>query len=170
MDKDQTQSARAQAQQPSFVPGVYYRRPLAAIEWLEKAFGFERTMLIMGSGEMSEEKYLHAEMSFGNSRLIVGGEWNESIASPLATGGRCTQDVHVYLSGAADAHCARARAAGAKIIEEPADQFYGARTYRAVDPEGHLWTFSQHLRTLSREEMERAGRIKFHDKEKKSDA
>jgi uncharacterized glyoxalase superfamily protein PhnB len=43
----------------------------------------------------------------------------------------------------ADAHCARAEAAGARITQRPADHPYGERQYSAVDPGGHRWTFSQ---------------------------
>ena len=51
----------------------------------------------------------------------------------------------------ADAHCAKARAAGAKIVEDPATQDYGEeywsdRTYRAEDLEGHQWFFVQRVR------------------------
>lgn len=52
-----------------------------------------------------------------------------------------------------DAHCARARAAGARIVAEPTDQFYGDRTYRAADPEGHHWVFAQHVRDVPADEM-----------------
>jgi uncharacterized glyoxalase superfamily protein PhnB len=38
--------------------------------------------------------------------------------------------------------CERARAAGAEVLLEPEKQFYGDRTYRARDSEGHIWTFS----------------------------
>ena len=44
---------------------------------------------------------------------------------------------------------------------EPADQFYGDRTYMAVDLEGHHWTFSQPVRNTSREEMEQASGFKY---------
>ena len=44
-----------------------------------------------------------------------------------------------------DAHCARAREAGAEIAEEPNDQPYGDRRYAAEDPEGHLWYFATPL-------------------------
>ena len=53
-----------------------------------------------------------------------------------------------------DEHCERARQAGAKIAMEPADQFYGDRTYMAVDLEGHHWTFAQSIKHLSKEEGE----------------
>jgi len=60
------------------------------------------------------------------------------------------------LPGGLDAHCERARAAGAVITQEPEDQFYGARTYRARDLEGHVWNFSQEGRAVSSEEMNAA--------------
>jgi uncharacterized glyoxalase superfamily protein PhnB len=56
---------------------------------------------------------------------------------------------------------ARAAAAGAEIVQQPTDQFYGDRTYRARDPEGHVWTFAQTVRRVSREEAERASGFKI---------
>ena len=63
------------------------------------------------------------------------------------------------LASGVDAHCERARAAGAVIEQEPATQFYGDRIYRCVDLEGHHWTFSEHVQELSVAEMERAGGV-----------
>ncbi|HRX40544.1 MAG TPA: VOC family protein, partial [Parvularculaceae bacterium] len=54
-----------------------------------------------------------------------------------------------------DAHCARARKAGAEILMEPETQFYGDRTYRARDPEGHIWTFGQTVKQVSPEEWDK---------------
>ena len=55
----------------------------------------------------------------------------------------------------------RAREAGAEILQEPAEQFYGDRTYRARDPEGHVWTFAQNVRPFSVEESEKATGLKI---------
>lgn len=55
-----------------------------------------------------------------------------------------------------DAHYARAVAAGAEITEELADQFYGDRVYRALDPEGHRWSFHERIREVSEAEMQAA--------------
>jgi uncharacterized glyoxalase superfamily protein PhnB len=137
---------------PSLGAGVFYRDPWAALDWLEKAFGFERSMVISDK----DGHLAHAEMSFGDSYLIVGSEWAEFIASPASVAGKNTQTIHVHLDDDIDAHCDRARAAGAAILAEPADQFYGDRTYRARDPEGHVWTFGQTVRYVTREE---AGRV-----------
>jgi uncharacterized glyoxalase superfamily protein PhnB len=46
-------------------------------------------------------------------------------------------------------------------VQEPTDQFYGDRTYRARDPEDHVWTFGQTVHHVSREEAERIGGLKI---------
>ena len=81
--------------------------------------------------------------------------------SPQNLGGDGSQFMRVQLADGIDAHCAQARAAGARITAEPADQFYGARTYRALDPEGHVWNFSQEVRVVSGEQMEAASGLKI---------
>ncbi|OBQ67852.1 VOC family protein [Mesorhizobium erdmanii] len=130
--------------------GVFYRDPRAALTWLEAAFGFERSMMISDA----EGKLVHAEMRFGECTVIVDSEWVDYVASPASVSGKNTQSVYVRLKDGLDAHCKQARTAGADIIQEPADQFYGERQYRARDPEGHVWTFSQPIRRVSREEAE----------------
>jgi uncharacterized glyoxalase superfamily protein PhnB len=142
---------------PSLGSGVFYRDPWAALDWLEKAFGFERSMVISDQ----DGRLAHAEMRFGDGYIMVGSEWAEFIASPASVGGKNTQSIHAQLQDGIDAHCERARAAGAAILQEPADQFYGDRTYRARDLEGHVWTFAQTVRYVSRQEAERASGLKI---------
>jgi uncharacterized glyoxalase superfamily protein PhnB len=138
---------------PTFTSSVHYQDPKAALEWLSRAFGFEITMAIDGPPEAPE--MCHYEMSAGGrGRIMIGAQWSDSIRSPKALGGKNTQCVHVHLEGDLDAHCARARAAGAEILAEPEEQFYGDRTYRAADPEGHRWTFAVHVRDVTRAEAE----------------
>jgi len=103
----------------------------------------------------SEGNVVHAEMRFGNGRIHTGSEWGD-IKAPSSVGGANTQTLCVELEDGIDAHCERARAAGGRILEEPKDQFHGDRTYRVMDPEGHIWSFSQHLREVTVEEMEAA--------------
>lgn len=143
---------------PTFTPGVYYKKPLNALAWLEKAFGFEVTLLVQAPD--GDERTLHAEMSFnGEGRLIVGGEWADWVRSPSSIGAKNTQSLTVEIASGIDAHHERARSAGAVIVEPPQTQFYGARTYRCADLEGHHWTFSEKVQTLSIEQMERAGGV-----------
>jgi uncharacterized glyoxalase superfamily protein PhnB len=133
---------------------------MAALAWLEKAFGFDISMLIEPPAD--DPKMLHAEMSLaGQGRVMVGAEWSDWAKSPASVGGANTANVHVQLETDLDGHCAWARQAGAIIEMEPADQFYGDRTYRAKDLEGHVWTFSQTIRQVSREEAERISGLKI---------
>jgi uncharacterized glyoxalase superfamily protein PhnB len=132
----------------TLVPALTYQDPRAALAWLERAFGFETAMRI----EDGEGRLVHSEMRHGEALIMIGGEWSEDHRSPSAVGGRNTQMVHVEIASDVDAHCAHARAAGAEILMEPQDQFYGARTYRCRDPEGHVWTIAQFVEDVSREE------------------
>ncbi|KWR90989.1 VOC family protein [Cupriavidus sp. IDO] len=136
---------------------IFYKDPLAALDWLERAFGFRRSMVITDD----QGNLAHSEMRFGDSYLMVGSEWADYTASPASIGGKNTQSVHVHLQDGLDAHCERARAAGAVIMREPEDQFYGDRVYVASDLEGHVWTFGQTVRKVTREEAERASGLKI---------
>lgn len=138
---------------PAFTVAAVYREPKAALDWLERAFGFEITMAIEGD----DPAMCHYEMAVGGrGRIMIGGEWAAWARSPASIGGVNTQSTHVGLTGDLDGHCERARSAGATIAAEPEDQFYGDRTYRAVDLEGHVWTFSVHVRDVTRAEAEAA--------------
>jgi uncharacterized glyoxalase superfamily protein PhnB len=136
-----------------------YQDPLAALDWLERAFGFETITRIVDT----DGRAAHLEMAFRDAVVGIAGEWESAellgdarMRSPRTTGGLATQFLWIWLPGEIDDHCEHARAAGAVITQEPADQFYGARTYRARDPEGHVWCFSEFRRQVSEQEMQRA--------------
>lgn len=142
---------------PAFGSAVFYKNPLAALDWLEKAFGFKRSMVITdGDGNLA-----HAEMTYGDGTIMVGSEWTDYVASPVSTGGKVTQSVHVRVQDGLDAHCAHARNAGAAIVSEPKDEFYGDRVYSARDLEGHVWSFGQAVKVVSREEAEKVSGLKI---------
>lgn len=136
---------------------VCYRDPRAALRYLEAAFGFEVSMLI----EDADGQVAHSEMRFGDAVVMVGNEWSEDHKSPASIGGKNTQTVHIQIDTDVDAHCERARNAGFEILVEPATQFYGDRTYRCRDPEGHIWTVAQPVLEVSREEAEQASGLKI---------
>lgn len=142
---------------PAFTSAIVYKDPSAALNWLEQAFGFERSMVITGQdGTLS-----HSEMRFADGVIYVGWEWAGHTASPASIAGKNTQSIHVRIEDGIDAHCERARVAGAIVLSEPKDEFYGDRTYSARDPEGHVWTFGQAVRHVTREEAERASGLKI---------
>lgn len=134
---------------------VSYLDPKAAFRWLEEAFGFEPVMVILDKdGNLG-----HSEMSYGDSVVMIGSEWSADHRSPKSLGGKNTQTVHVQLAEGddIDAHCARAQKAGAEILQEPSTQFYGDRTYRAKDPEGHVWTFGVTVNKMTADDWDKAG-------------
>jgi uncharacterized glyoxalase superfamily protein PhnB len=137
---------------PTLSSAICYRDPKAALLWLEEAFGFEPTMVILDQ----EGNLAHSEMRLGDGLIMVGNEWSASHKSPQSIGGLNTQTVHIQLTEDIDGHCERARKAGAKILQTPETQFYGDRTYRAVDPEGHIWTFGQTVQAMTPEQWDKA--------------
>ncbi len=143
---------------PTLAVGVCYQDPRAALAWLERAFGFETTMVVEGD----DGSLAHSEMRAGRNGLImVGREWDDFHKSPLALGGINTQSIHIHLEPGEDidGHFARAIDAGARRLRDPADQFYGDRVYGVVDPEGHQWTFSVPVKAMSQAEMAQAGGV-----------
>ncbi len=142
---------------PAFIPSVAYQDNRAALKWLESAFGFEPSEVLTDA----EGNIVHAEMSHEDGVVMISSEWAEWTRSPASLGGKNTQRVHVRIDRGIDEHCARARQAGAKIVMEPADQFYGDRCYIAADLEGHYWSFSQTVRNVPREELEKATGFKY---------
>ena len=130
-------------------PYLAYADAPAAIEFLCKAFGFEeRFRFAMPDGRIG-----HAELAYeGEAILSLASVYEElGFASPRDLPGIHCQ-VHCYVPDV-DAHYARAREAGATIIAEPEEQFYGDRIYRAVDPEGHRWIFATRVRDVAPEDM-----------------
>ena len=93
----------------AFTPALFYKDPFAALDWLERAFGFERSMVITeASGALG-----HAEMRFGDGTIYVGKEWADFTVSPASIGGKNTQVVHVRVDATSTA-IANGRAAPAR--------------------------------------------------------
>ncbi|MGH8249191.1 MAG: VOC family protein [Steroidobacteraceae bacterium] len=105
----------------------------------------------MGAGSQPSWQRTHAQL-FGCRRGRALG--------PKSIDGLDTQTVHLQLNKDVDAHCERARKAGAVIQMEPTTQFYGDRTYRAVDPEGHIWSFAQSVKQMTSDEWDKAMSVK----------
>lgn len=142
---------------PTLRSALFYKNPKAAIAWLESALGFELSMLL----EDADGNVAHSQLRLGDGTIMVGGEWSAFHQSPASLGGINSQTVHIQIDTDIDAHCARAHEYGAEIIEPPTDQFYGDRTYRCRDPEGHIWTIAQTVATVTREEAEAATGLKI---------
>lgn len=143
---------------PRVSSAVYYDDAETAIDWLCNAFGFMVRIKIAGE----DGSIAHSELEFGEGLIMVGqtgraddgkDAWQASQVSPAGIEEGNTQSLCLYVDDV-DAHCERARSAGARIYLEPATTDYGEkywtdRTYGAKDPEGHMWWFMQRLKTAS---------------------
>jgi uncharacterized glyoxalase superfamily protein PhnB len=125
----------------TIIPALRYRDARGAIDFLCDAFGFEKQLVVDGpSGTIA-----HAQLTFGNGMIMLGshpheGEYGKLVQPPEPPAFLNTQGIYVIVTDP-DAHCARAKAAGAEIVMKLTDQDYGGRDYTARDPEGHVWTF-----------------------------
>jgi uncharacterized glyoxalase superfamily protein PhnB len=133
------------------VPFIGYEDAAAAIGWLERAFGFreDRRARYEEHGVIT-----HAELEIGGARVYVSTP--SGYVSPrrlretselarAAYDNPWVIDGHFVEVDAVDAHCERARKAGATILRELAEPGIGFRIYSAEDPEGHRWMFGERL-------------------------
>lgn len=129
---------------PTIVPFLRYRDAVAAIDWLEAAFGFERQMVVPGP----ENTVAHAQLRFGGGVIMLGSATENplGLVSPEPAAG-ASQGLYVVVAEV-DAHHRRAQAAGAEMVMPLTDQPYGSREYAARDPEGYLWTFGTYQPSL----------------------
>jgi uncharacterized glyoxalase superfamily protein PhnB len=123
---------------------LFYDDPIAAIDWLVRAFGFEVRLKV----ETPDGVLEHSELTFGDAVLMIG-RVKDGARSPRSAGGY-TGALFLYVDDA-DAHAAQAIAAGATITRPVADDDYGAdhwadRGYGCTDLEGHLWHFAHRVR------------------------
>jgi uncharacterized glyoxalase superfamily protein PhnB len=137
---------------PRISSAVWYEKPAEAIDWLCNAFGFDVRLKVEGD----DGSIVHSELVFGEGVIMVGGAKKHARPeetcrkSPRAVDGANTQNMMVYVDDV-EAHCKRAREAGARIISEPTTTDYGEeywsdRGYEVEDLDGHRWWFIQRLR------------------------
>lgn len=142
------------AAQPNRIYAVFpYLRTCngnAAIEFYKRTFNAqEEFRLTAPSGRIA-----HAELKFGSVTVMVSDEYPEhGIHGPqesVPTGSA----IHLHVEDV-DSLIKRAVEAGATVLTEPKDQFYGERTARLRDPFGHEWLLGHQIEEVSREEMRR---------------
>ncbi len=133
-------SGLAKNTKATVIPCLRYRDAPAAIEWLCRAFGFEKHLVVPNQ----DGTIAHAQLSFGNGMVMLGSvvesEFGRLMKQPDEIGGAETQTAYVIVSDA-DAIYAQAKAAGATIVMEIKDEDYGGRGFTCRDLEGHLWSF-----------------------------
>jgi PhnB protein len=130
------------------VPMLAYDDAEAALRFLCDAFGFEERFRM----PMEDGRIGHAEVVLHDQVVALASVYPElGFASPRKLEG-CASQLMFYIDDV-DAHFARARKAGATILGEPVDEFYGARVYKALDCEGHRWVFATQTRDVPQDEL-----------------
>ncbi|HTV84262.1 MAG TPA: VOC family protein [Dyella sp.] len=127
----------------TIIPAMRYRDAHAAMDWLCKAFGFEKHAVY----EDDQGRVMHAQLVYGNGMVMLShvqpDGFGKHMAQPDEINGRETQCAAVTVTDC-KAHYERAKAAGAVIIDEYAEKAYGGAGYGCRDLEGHLWWFGSY--------------------------
>jgi uncharacterized glyoxalase superfamily protein PhnB len=119
-------------------PSLTYADAPAAIDWLCRAFGFTKRFVVPGPGG----GVMHSELSCGEAVVMVSSpKPDQKRFAPGDAGASAALSLYV---ADPDAHCTRARQAGAVILRDLRTEEYGARGYMAQDPEGHVWYFGDY--------------------------
>jgi uncharacterized glyoxalase superfamily protein PhnB len=136
-------STPAKNARATVIPCLRYRDAPAAIEWLCKAFGFEKHLVVPNE----DGTIAHAQLSFGNGMIMLGSaldtEFGRLMKQPDEIGGAETQCAYIVVPDPDLVH-ARAVAAGAEIVMALKDEDYGGRGFSCRDPERHLWAFGSY--------------------------
>ena len=135
---------------PTLSPAIAVNDAAKAIDFYKTAFGAtERYRLI----EPESGKIGHAEIMIRDALIMLAEEYPAHNKTPRTLGGTTVK--LGLMSENVDADFARAVKAGAEVIRELTDEFYGHRTGSLRDPFGHEWTISQEKEKVSPEEMQR---------------
>jgi uncharacterized glyoxalase superfamily protein PhnB len=115
-----------------------YRNAPKAIEWRCRVFGFEKHAVFAGP----DNTIMHAELTLGGGMMMLGSvnqrAPNRNMKLPSELGGAQTRGVSLIVEDADEVY-ARAKAAGAVIVEDIEDKPFGGRGFACLDPEGHIW-------------------------------
>ncbi len=132
-------SARAPGM-PWLTPYLVVKNAEAALDFYQRAFGFEKKFAMPGP----DGRIRHAEVKHEEAVIMFGPENNTGACdaqAPATTGISPPVGLYLYCSDV-DALFASATAAGARATQPPHDEFWGDRICQVYDPDGHQWTFA----------------------------
>jgi PhnB protein len=136
----------------AITPALTIKNAPEAIEWYKRVFGAKEVTRLVGP----DGSIAHAELQFGNSKIMLGEENPDYNKSPDTLNGTPVV-MNLYVRDV-DAVVNKALDEGAVSIFPVNDQFYGDRSGRIQDPFGHVWIISTQIEKISEEEMQR----RFH--------
>jgi PhnB protein len=119
-----------------------------AIDFYKEAFGAEETIRMPGP----DGQVAHAELQIGDSKLMLSDPFPHSDVRPPSERGGPTASIFMYVDDV-DATFEQAQRAGATVVSELEDMFWGDRFGTVADPFGHVWAMATHKEDLSEEEI-----------------
>ena len=134
----------------SVTPYLILNDARAGLEYYKKAFGAHERFKMEGPGG----KIMHAEISIGDSVIMLADEFPEMGANSPKTMGGTPVSILLYVENV-DQRFKKAVEEGGKIKRDLQNQFYGDRSGTLEDPFGHVWTIATHVEDVAPEEMQR---------------
>jgi uncharacterized glyoxalase superfamily protein PhnB len=129
-------------QAPDIVPNLAYENVPKAAEWLCRAFDFKER----SNARFTWDGGAMTWLEIGDCLVRLSTSGGHDLFAPKVVGG-LSAALKVYVDDV-DQHFTHAKSAGANIVSVLEDGFWGGRSYRADDLEGHRWEFSQKGRDL----------------------
>jgi len=124
-----------------------------AIDFYKEAFGAEETIRMPGP----DGSVAHAELQIGDSKLMLSDPFPQSNVRPPSERGGPTASIFMYVDDV-DATFEQAQRAGATVVSELEDMFWGDRFGTVADPFGQVWAMATHKEDLSEEEIAERGK------------
>ena len=140
--------------EPAVIPHLVVGDAPAAIDFYVKAFGAEE----LGRVPRPDGKLIHAALRINGSTVMLNDDFPEVCGgksmTPTSLGGTPVT-IHLTVDDV-DTKFQRAVDAGATVVAELTDQFWGDRYGVVADPFGHHWSMGQPVREVSMEEIQSA--------------
>jgi len=137
-------------------PDLIVSNAKEAIEFYKKAFNANEIYRFPAP----DGKIMHALIKIGDSPIMIADESLDVGAKSPSTIGGTAVTIHLYVDDA-DKIFNQAVEVGAKVTLPIEDAFWGDRYGKILDPYGHSWAIATPQKSLTSEELKKAGEEHF---------
>lgn len=136
----------------TITPYLSIRGATELLEFTKTAFGGIETECMRGPNG----RVLHAQVKIGDSNVMMGEVPKDADTMPAM--------LYLYVEDV-DTWFQRAVQAGAEVLEEPSNKFYGDRTAAVQDASGNRWYMATHVEDVSPEEIQERSKTEMLPRE-----
>jgi PhnB protein len=126
------------------IPMLVCHDPTAEIDFCKTAFDADE--LSRRSGP--DGSVVHATLKIVDAIIMIHDESPHLASRAPQSDGSSSVVIYLYV-GDADATIERAVAGGARVLLSAANQFWGDRVGRIIDPAGHVWNVATRIEELA---------------------